>query len=115
MDMPKNFFLNFTEPKDGEEIFEVIHECDDFLIERIGSNNAKSPSEGWYEQGHNEWVMVLQGSAVIETPESQHELHRGDTLFIRAHLKHKVIYTSSSPVCIWIAVHSKPQSLSENN
>ena len=107
MEKSANFFQNIVTPKDGEEIFEVLHESSDFIIERICSNNAQSPSSGWYEQDHNEWVIILQGSAIVETLDKQHELFNGDSLFIPAFVKHKVTYTSSKPFCIWLAVHSK--------
>ena len=33
------------------------------------------------------------------------KLTAGDYLFIPAHQKHRVEYTSSRPPCIWLAVH----------
>ncbi len=102
-----NFFRNLPSLQDEEEIFEVVAEAESFKIERIISKNAVSPAHGCYDQALDEWVMVVQGSAVIEMNSNNHELHTGDTLFIPAHTKHKVTFTSSSPVCIWLAVHQK--------
>jgi cupin 2 domain-containing protein len=110
-EIPCNIMMKLSEPGDGEEIFEIIEETESFLIERIISNNAASPAEGWYEQDHDEWVMILQGSAVIEMSGSTFELFRGDSLLIRASEKHRVIYTSSLPLCVWIAVHQKNKPL----
>jgi len=106
-EIPRNILMNLPEPSDGEEVFEVMEETEAFLIERIVSNNAVSPQQGWYEQDHDEWVILLQGSSIIQTSESTIELHKGDTLLIKAFEKHKVIYTSSIPHCVWIAVHQK--------
>jgi cupin 2 domain-containing protein len=102
-----NFLSNVPDVQSGDEYFEIINETDSFIIERIVSNNAVSPADGWYDQDHDEWVMVMQGAAVIETHSGKTELHSGDTFFIPAGIKHKVIYTSANPVCIWLAVHQK--------
>jgi cupin 2 domain-containing protein len=102
-----NFLQNLPKLQNGEEIFEVIAESESFIIERIVSNNAVSPSEGWFDQPHDEWVMVIQGSGIIQTEERDIELYNGDTFFIPAHTKHKVIFTSTVPVCVWLAVHEK--------
>lgn len=102
-----NFLSNVPEVNSGSEYFEIIKDSDSFLIERIVSNNAVSPAEGWYDQDHDEWVLIMQGAAVIETESEKFELRSGDTFFIPANLKHRVIYTSAIPVCIWLAVHQK--------
>lgn len=106
-----NFLRNLPKLLNGEEVFEVIAESESFIIERIVSNNAVSPSQGWYDQPHDEWVMVIQGSAMIHTEESDIELHTGDTFFIPAHKKHRVDFTSTVPVCVWLAVHQKTSTL----
>jgi cupin 2 domain-containing protein len=51
-------------------------------------------------------VILLQGEAVLSYEDSsQIELKAGDYLFIPAHQKHRVEYTSVLPPCIWLAVH----------
>ncbi len=74
-------------------------------IERIVSSGHASDDD-WLEQSHFEWVTVVQGDArlIFDTHEV-FELQTGDCLSIPAHQKHKVTYTSSTPECIWIAVH----------
>ncbi|NEO01320.1 MAG: cupin, partial [Moorea sp. SIO3I7] len=37
------------------------------------------------------------------------KLKPGDYLFIKAHQKHRVEYTSAEPPCIWLAVHGNLQ------
>jgi len=103
-----NFLANIPKIADNSEIIEVIQETNDFFIERIISSNHSSPEKGWYSQNHDEWVMLLQGSATIEFENSkQIDLTTFDTLHISAYTKHKVIYTSTQPYCIWLAIHSK--------
>jgi cupin 2 domain-containing protein len=47
----------------------------------------------------------LQGNARIEFLNSETiSLKNGDYLFIPAHKKHRVMYTSAEPLCIWLAV-----------
>jgi len=103
----KNFYENLPQINDGEEIIEVISESQELIIERIISNNSTSPKHGWYEQLNDEWVMLLQGNAKILFEEKEVELFRGDSLYIPAKTKHKVTYTSSIPICIWLAIHTK--------
>ncbi len=105
--MNRNFFQSLPDVPAGEEVFEPFIESETFFVERIVSNNSVPPKEGWYEQSQDEWVMVIQGSAVLEFENQTVELHSGDTYLIKAMTKHKVAYTSSNPVCVWLAVHSK--------
>ncbi len=103
-----NFLANIPKVADKTEIIEVVQETKDFVIERIISSNSSSPAKGWYNQDHDEWVMVLQGSAIIEFENLQQiDLSSYDSLYIPAFTKHKVVYTSSQPYCIWLAIHSK--------
>jgi len=102
-----NFLHNLPKVESGEEVFEIIADTQSFFIERIVSNNATSPAEGWYNQDHDEFVMVLQGKAILLVDNTEHELHTGDTLLIPAGIRHKVVYTSAEPVCVWLAVHEK--------
>jgi len=87
------------------EIFEDILKKDNIRIERILSSGQTSPETGWYDQEEHEFVLLLQGKAVIEfEDQEQIELNAGEYLNIPAHKKHRVAYTSKDPVCIWIAV-----------
>lgn len=113
--MIKNIFKDLPEVSSGNEVFEMLQESSTFLIERIVSNNCISPAEGWFSQNHDEWVMVIQGSATVETIEKSNELHVGDSLFIPAFVKHRVTYTSSSPLCIWLVIHEKVTCINSGN
>ena len=77
-------------------------------IERIVSQGHISPPDFWYDQSEFEFVVVIQGSAKLEFLSSSNNkiltLKRGDWVFIPAHQKHRVIYTSSQEPCIWLAV-----------
>lgn len=101
----QNFFENIEIPH-GDEKFFPMFENSTLRIERIVSNGAMSAQGYWYDQEKDEWVMVMQGEAIIEieNQDSKH-LKKGDYLFIPAHQKHRVVYTSENPVCLWLAVH----------
>ncbi len=90
----------------NEELFESLVSTDNILIERIISTGQSTPPGEWYDQDKDEWVILLQGEAVLSySDRSQIKLIAGDYLFIPAHQKHRVEYTTSEPPCIWLAVH----------
>ncbi|MDP1932867.1 MAG: cupin domain-containing protein [Gammaproteobacteria bacterium] len=76
------------------------------LIERIVSQGQYSADGFWYEQPHAEWVMVVQGEAVIEWEEgSITRLAAGDWVNIPAFRKHRVKWTDPEQETVWLAVH----------
>jgi len=89
------------------ELFEVIVETRRAKIERILSRGHSSPLDCWYDQEQHEWVIVLQGSAGIlfKNEEQPRVLRAGDYLNIPAHRQHRVAWTDSNQVTIWLAVH----------
>lgn len=92
------------------ELFEPIIKTHQILIERIISNGHKTPPEYWYEQTNDEWVALLSGQATLMFDEEEGEtlhLKAGDAILIPAMRPHRVIYTSSDPPCIWLAIHGK--------
>lgn len=89
-----------------KECFEPLVSSDTALIERIISTGQTTPVGEWYNQEQDEWVILLQGNATLSYADSPSiQLKAGDYLFIPAHQKHRVEYTSSEPPCIWLAVH----------
>jgi cupin 2 domain-containing protein len=94
-------------PKDlKEEVFQTILSSDKLSIERIISYGQSSPLSGWYEQEKNEWVMLLQGEALISFESKEDvKLIAGDYLHIPALLKHRVTWTQPNVVSIWLAIH----------
>lgn len=89
-----------------QEFFQTLLESGQLKIERIISKGHTSPECGWYDQQHNEWVMVLTGEATIEF-ENENPVHlsAGSYLEIGAHKKHKVTRTHPDRETIWLAVH----------
>ncbi|MGB0839300.1 MAG: cupin domain-containing protein [Chitinophagales bacterium] len=90
------------------ELFEELVKKDQVCIERIVSTGQITPENEWYEQKNDEWVVLLQGKAKLLYDHEKGEtktLQAGDYLLIPAMRKHRVVYTSTEPPCIWLAVH----------
>ncbi len=88
-----------------EELFEDIISTKNIKIERIVSDGHISPKEGWYKSSQNEWVIILQGEAILTFENKDVELKRGDYFNITAFTKHKVSYTSKDEKTIWLAIY----------
>ena len=101
----KNLFPEFPAGGDGES-FVTLFENAGAKIERIVSHSHSSPEGFWYDQGDDEWVMVLRGKASLEFADgAMVELNPGDYLTSPRHVKHRVARTSDET--IWLAVHIK--------
>lgn len=88
------------------EVFETIFQKSGLKIERIISEGHVTPTDDWYDQNQDEWVMVLQGSAKLLYEDGREiVLNRGDYLTIPAHQKHQVSWTDPEQKTIWLAVH----------
>ena len=85
-----------------EELTTVLAENKNARIERIISTGQVSD---WYDQADAEFVVLLDGHAVIEYENKKAvSLSKGDTLLINPHERHRVGYTSCSPPCVWLCV-----------
>ncbi|TVP58295.1 MAG: cupin domain-containing protein [Halomonadaceae bacterium] len=88
-----------------KEAFESVLAADGVRIERILSKGHASPEEGWYDQGENEWVLVLEGAGTLLFEDGRKVLlNKGDHCHIPAHTRHRVIWTDPEQVTIWLAV-----------
>lgn len=75
-------------------------------IERIVSTGQASPPDFWYDQPHDEWVIVLSGSAgLLVEGEPEAVLRPGDYVFLPAHCRHRVRWTADDEPTVWLAVH----------
>lgn len=92
----------------GDDEFSELLAKGDVKIERIISTGQITPFDSWYDQEQDEWVILLEGEARLQfSGEDEILLKKGDYLFIKAHEKHRVTYTSVQPACIWLAIHGK--------
>jgi cupin 2 domain-containing protein len=86
----------------SEEMTTILAENKNVRIERIISTGQVS---GWYDQAETEFVILLEGNAVIEYEKSERvAMSKGDTLLIKPHERHRVSFTSNEPPCVWLCV-----------
>jgi len=80
-----------------------------FRLERIHSCRARSPEGFWYDQAEHEWVLLLQGSAVLAFADENQprQLRCGDALLIRAGRRHRLLATDPAPGSVWLALFWK--------
>ncbi len=97
-----NFFDDIEPPKSGET-FIKLYEKNGVLIEKIASSNKQSGK--LYNQNYDEWVMLLEGEAVLELKEEKKTLKKGDFLLIAKNTPHKVLQTKDGT--LWLCVHIK--------
>ncbi len=56
-------------------------------------------------QDEDEWVILLQGSAVLEINQTTTKLVKDSHIFIPAKTPHKIISTDANTETIWLAIH----------
>lgn len=94
----------------SEEYQQTFLHGSDVRVERIISQGHRSPEGFWYDQEHDEWVVLLQGSAVLSTEEADGakrlwRMRVGDSILLAAHQRHRVEATSIDPQAVWLAIH----------
>ena len=86
----------------SEEVTTILTENENIRIERIISTGQVSD---WYEQDETEFVVLLEGNAVIEYENDKSiKMSKGDTLLIKPYERHRVSFTSSEPPCVWLCI-----------
>jgi cupin 2 domain-containing protein len=87
-------------PNEGER-FEPVIQCGNVRIEQILS--ASSDDTADYVQEHDEWVVLLAGSATLVVAGERCELTAGDWILLPAGVPHEVVRTAGGTS--WLAVH----------
>ena len=98
-----NIFEQIIVDKSEEKFFEIFKN-ETIKIEKIVSNGQKSPENFWYEQEKSEFVLLLEGFAILEFENREEELKKGDCLNIQAYEKHRVKFTSLDEPTVWFTV-----------
>jgi len=92
-------------PSDAPEASErtvELAEASGFRVEQILSGRLDVPQD--YEQEHDEWVVLLAGTAVLEVDGDEHHLGPGDWWLLPAGTPHRLLHTE--PRTSWLAVRS---------
>ena len=88
------------------EIFTELLSREGVRIERIVSTGQSTPVDEPYDQGHDEWVLLLRGAAGLWIEgEGERELRPGDHVLISAHRAHRVTWTAQAEPTVWLAIH----------
>ena len=106
--MPRNLFAGIPAQLEEEMVEQIVSDSR-VRIERIISRGQSSPPDYWYDQEEHEWVTVLKGKAQLQIADKigTISLGPGDTLFLPAHTKHRVVSTDPAQETIWLAVFWK--------
>src|SRR5688572_16067346 len=99
-----NLFNDATAPPQGER-FDVLLDHRNLVVERIVSSAGITPQES--VQPQDEWVVLIQGEAVLQIAGETMSLKAGDYVFLPAGVPHRVERTSHG--AMWLAVHLHPQ------
>jgi cupin 2 domain-containing protein len=90
----------------ADEIFTEILTRRNIRIERIVSTGQSTPPDQPHRQGHDEWVLLLAGSAGLRIEgEDERDLRSGDHVLIAANRAHWVTWTAKDKPTVWLAVH----------
>ncbi len=101
--VPESLLTPSSSPAKGE-ISRTLLERTGLKIERIESRGYASPEGFWYDQNHEEWILLMRGWAVLALEkEAPVRLIAGDAWLIPAHRRHRVAEVSADAV--WLAVH----------
>ena len=100
-----NLFDDLPARAPGEIVTELLlHKG--VRIERIVSTGQSTPADKPYDQDHDEWVLLLTGSAGLWIDgQGERDLCPGDHVLIPAHCLHRVTRTANNEPTVWLAVH----------
>jgi cupin 2 domain-containing protein len=92
--------FNYITPTIGEESDSLLKHKN-IQISRIISSDSLEDKE--YIQEVDEWVIILEGEAVLEIDKKEVLLTKGEYIFIPALVPHRVLQTQKGT--LWLAVY----------
>ena len=88
-------------PPEGENHAPIV-ELGGSTVEQIVSSEHTPPQD--YLQDHDEWVVLLAGSATVDVDGESFDLRERDWLLLPARVPHRLVRTEQGTV--WLAVHA---------
>lgn len=89
------------EPPQRGERFDRLFMKDGIEVVRIVSTSIDAPKSFCDER--DEWVVLLQGEAIVKINDQEIKMVAGDTLYIPAHTPHQLLSVSKG--ALWLAFH----------
>ena len=91
----------------AEEFTETLVNAKFVRVEKIVSAGHVTPTDSWYDQDDHEFVVVIQGSAILrfQDEDQPQAMKPGDWINIPAHRKHRVDWTTRNAPTVWLAIH----------
>jgi cupin 2 domain-containing protein len=100
-----NLFENLPDMTKDEEFIELVSRPG-VRIERIVSHGHSTPVSTPFDQDHDEWVLLLRGSAGLWVDgDGERDLCPGDHVLIPARRLHRVTRTAATEPTVWLAIH----------
>ncbi len=101
-----NIFYDLPKAKE-KEVFQPLFKDKKLKVERIISMGQATKEGKWLRQKRNEWVVLLQGKAVLSFlgKDEVLKLKSGDYVFIPKNLRHRVEWSDPKEKSLWLAVH----------
>ncbi|RFA36160.1 cupin domain-containing protein [Alkalilimnicola ehrlichii] len=99
-----NLFANAAIPNEGER-FDTLLSHKNLVVERIVSSEFIISETSIQKQ--DEWVVLLQGEALLDVAGESVSLMAGDYVFLPADVPHTLVRVSQGAV--WLAVHLHPE------
>jgi cupin 2 domain-containing protein len=102
-----NLFAGLPTAPEAAERFDLLAERPGVRIERIVSTGQANPPGFWYDQPHDEFVVLLAGAATLRLEEGDRTLALGpgDWVELPPRCRHRVEATQADPPTVWLAVH----------
>jgi cupin 2 domain-containing protein len=85
----------------NSELFHTLLQLPNIHIELIESCLIENGQ--LYFQDHDEWIVLLEGNAILELKDQKVALKKGDFLLIHKNTPHRVLQTNKR--ARWLAIH----------
>jgi len=104
--MGSNLLTDLPDARQAEVFQTLLDQRDGVRIERIVSWGQATPEGQWYDQDHDEWVLVMTGAASVQLAgeDVARLLEPGCWLHLPARCRHRVVWTAPDQETVWLAV-----------
>lgn len=91
---------DYTTPNSGETLTTLLSHKNIKINQIVSSDNLTVYE---YIQEEDEWLVLIEGEAILLIDSERKELVKGDTLFIPANTPHEIVQIEQGT--LWITVH----------